>query len=191
MSTDLRNKLRAQRQSLSPRERSEKSLAIAQNLARYLPFRRARDVAFYVATTEEVETSDAISLSIEMEKNLFLPVINRASWRAPPLLFQPYIPGESRMIKNRYGIPEPEHRAGTAKQARALDLIAVPLVGFNRHCDRIGMGAGYYDRALAVTGYRRTHYVGLAFACQEADFEPADHDIPMHAVITEKGVIQP
>ena len=185
----LRQKLRSRRQSLPAVEREQKSIDITRNLARYLSYRKAVRVAAYMASAEEVETIYAMEMAVAERKKIYLPVINTAGWRVSPLLFENYIPGLTQTRANRYGIPEPVHRAGTALQAREMDLILVPLVGFNDRCDRIGMGAGYYDRSLADSGFRNTRFVGLAFACQEADFEPAAHDIPMHAIITEEGVI--
>ena len=170
-------------------DRTQKSLEITRNLARYLPYQRAIRIAAYMSFAEEVSTETAIDMAVAAEKTVYLPVINNARWRTSPLLFETYVPGETPLRTNRYSIPEPVCRIGTARQAREMDLILVPLVGFNNRCDRIGMGAGYYDRSLAKPGYRSTRLVGLAFACQQAEFEPAAHDIPMHAIITEEGII--
>jgi 5-formyltetrahydrofolate cyclo-ligase len=52
------------------------------------------------------------------------------------------------------------------------------------------MGGGYYDKAFDRTRFQRSHLVGLAFEGQQADFEPARHDVPMQAVITENRVIK-
>ena len=125
-----------------------------------------------------------------LSKTIFLPVINRSRFRQGALLFHSYTPGETRLIPNRYGIEEPEHLAGNCIRGDELDLVCMPLVGFNRHGDRIGMGAGFYDRSFARTRYRRTHLVGLAYRCQEAEFEPAPHDVPMQAVVTEDGILR-
>ncbi len=185
----LRQQLRSLRQSLPITDRAQRSIAITRNLASYLPYQRAIRVASYMATEEEVATETAMEMTVAAGKKVYLPIINTASWRAPPLLFENYVPGETPLRTNRYGIPEPIHRVGTALRVRKMDLVLVPLVGFNDRCDRIGMGSGYYDRSLADSGFRNTRYVGLAFTCQKAEFEPAAHDIPMHAIITEEGII--
>lgn len=143
-----------------------------------------------MATPEEVDTTLAIEVARELGQRIYLPVINKASWRHSSLLFEAYEPGKTELINNRYGIPEPKHLPGSPIQAHKLDLICVPLVGFNANCDRIGMGAGYYDRCLSEPAYRKASSIGLAFDCQQADFEPAAHDVPMDAIITESQIYQ-
>ena len=186
---ELRRSLREKRLALSPSERERHSIAIARNLLSYLPFRRARKVALYIAMAEEVDTGPVIELASGLNKELYLPVVNISRLRQPPLLFHRFISGATPMKINMYGIPEPVHTFGTCIRGPELDLACVPLVGFNDRCDRIGMGAGYYDRTFANRGFRKTRLVGLAFGCQQAEFEPAAHDVPMDSIVTEKGVL--
>lgn len=188
--SDLRKQLREARKALSPKEREQKSLAITHNLANYLPFRNARAVAAYWATSEEVATGPLMQLAHDLGKSVYLPVINTARWRSEPMYFEEYVPGETELKDNKYGIPEPKHRPGTPIRSQDLDLIMVPLVGFNEACDRIGMGGGYYDRTLSASGFRGTRFIGIAFACQQAQFEALSHDVAMDAIVTETGIIE-
>src|SRR5690606_28904822 len=92
---------------------------------------------------------------------------------------------------NRFGIPEP-HGARTLG-ARWLDLVFTPLVAFDAHGMRLGMGAGFYDRAFAFrrwrTVWRGPRLVGLAYSFQQAArIEAAPHDVLLDAVVTENGV---
>lgn len=64
-------------------------------------------------------------------------------------------------------------------------MVIVPMVGFNRYCDRIGMGGGYYDRVLGAGNFRPVSLVGVAFDCQLAEFDPQPQDVPMDLVVTE------
>ena len=188
----LRRDLRANRQSLSAADRESKSLAITKKLTGLLQFQRASHIAFYLATPEEVDTSFALELSHNLGKHLYLPVINKSRWRKSPLLFEPYIPGETLLKSNRYGILEPAHRPGGGYPGKRLDLVFAPVVGFNATCDRIGMGAGFYDRTFAAKefAWKNVYLVGLAFACQESKFDPNSHDIPMNAIVTESGTFK-
>lgn len=97
--------------------------------------------------------------------------------------------GNSRLQTNKYNIPEvlPNH---PALRARALDLILVPLVGFDCAGNRLGMGGGFYDRYLA--SYRpqiKPFALGVAFDIQrEPQIKVEPWDYPLDAILTETGI---
>jgi 5-formyltetrahydrofolate cyclo-ligase len=102
--------------------------------------------------------------------------------RGRPLIFRHWHPGAA-MIRERFGTHRPAGEVGTP------DWLFVPLVAFDRAGRRLGYGGGYYDRTLALLPQART--VGCAFAAQELPEVPTDgHDIHLHAVATERGVIR-
>ena len=79
-----------------------------------------------------------------------------------------------------------------------MDLLLMPLLGFDAAGNRLGNGAGYYDRLLGArlgtarrtaSQWRRPLLVGLAFECQRLEhIEAAPHDVPLDAVISEEGL---
>ncbi len=83
--------------------------------------------------------------------------------------------------------------AGDAAGVRWLDLVLVPLVGFDCDGNRLGMGAGFYDRHFGFLRHRkcwrRPLLVGLAFEVQRLDrLPPMPHDVPLWRIVTERGV---
>ena len=75
---------------------------------------------------------------------------------------------------------------------RWLDLVLVPLVGFDDRGNRLGMGAAFYDRHFAFLRHRRAWrrplLIGLAFELQRVDRLPvAPHDVPLWGIVTERG----
>ena len=148
---------------------------------------------------EEVNTNPAIHAASALGKAIYLPVVNHSALREAPLLFADYIPGETKMRANKYGIPEPSHVIGQCLRGPQLDLVCVPLVGFNQDFDRLGMGGGYYDRTFAFkqrqkkdqTGYcrRLPALIGLAHELQkQPQLELADWDIPLTAIATDMKI---
>jgi len=186
----LRKSLRSARRSITPFEREEKSRLLARNLSRYLPFRRCKKLAVYLPLPEEVDTSPVIELAQLLHKIIYLPIIDAKVWQKQSMMFAPYSPGKTPLRENRFGIREPTIDPRNYIRGIDIEFVCLPVVGFNAHCDRIGMGGGYYDKAFDRRRFQRSHLVGLAFEGQQSDFEPAQHDVPMQSVITEDRVIE-
>nr|WP_210314706.1 5-formyltetrahydrofolate cyclo-ligase [Rhizobium sp. AQ_MP] len=71
------------------------------------------------------------------------------------------------------------------------DLLLVPLSAFDARGNRIGYGAGHYDRAIARLREKGRHprLIGIAFDCQEVAEVPYEaHDVRLEAVLTESGL---
>ena len=186
---ELRKALRVARRGLTSQERMDKSQLIAQQVVQSRMFQGAHRVAAYWVTPEEVDTTLIMQVAADQGKTVYLPVINADLHHPVPMYFAEYAPGVTKLVNNRFRIPEPA--AGPEVQLPEIDLILVPLVGFNLNCDRIGMGGGYYDRVLAGANPGNRQFVGLAFDCQRVEFQPEAHDVPMHAIATESGIHHP
>ena len=82
---------------------------------------------------------------------------------------------------------------GPGPEAAVLDpvLMLMPLAAFDSQGNRIGYGAGYYDRAIARLKAKgiTPRLVAIAFNCQEVEAVPAEpHDVPLDALLTESGL---
>jgi 5-formyltetrahydrofolate cyclo-ligase len=112
-----------------------------------------------------------------------LPVTGR---RGTPLVFRLWRPGELTR-QGRMAIIEPLPAAPEA----VPDLLFVPLAAFDREGHRIGYGAGFYDRSLAVLRAKRPICaVGVAYASQEFEKVPhEEHDESLDYVLTERELI--
>lgn len=67
------------------------------------------------------------------------------------------------------------------------DIVVVPLLGFSRDGFRLGRGGGWYDRFLITQP--QALIIGVGYDDCSVDFEPEDHDIPMHIIVTEKRTL--
>ena len=141
-------------------------------------------MALYRALPEELDTAPLIALCLARGCRLYFPRIT--DYRAARMRF--YAQAQSERL-NRFGIAEPAASLPTLN-ARALDLVFVPLVGFDDSGARLGMGKGYYDRAFAFrrarTSWHRPRLIGLAFEIQRLPrIETAAHDVGLDGIITE------
>jgi 5-formyltetrahydrofolate cyclo-ligase len=66
-------------------------------------------------------------------------------------------------------------------------MLIVPVVGFDEDGYRLGYGGGFYDRTLEVAR-PKPFCLGVGFELGHlASIHPLPHDIPMNAIITERG----
>jgi 5-formyltetrahydrofolate cyclo-ligase len=185
--SEQRKKLRARRRALTESERLERSAALSRRLVQQPLFRNSTRIAAYLPADGEVDTRLLIELAWRMGKQVYLPVL--VPFLHNRLWFARYEP-DTRLVKNRFEIGEPEivHRQRISSQA--LDLVLAPLVGFDKRGNRLGMGGGFYDRSFDFLN-RRTHWrkpclVGLAFEFQQLPQLPAQPwDVPLTAVATD------
>lgn len=146
---------------------------------------RAQRIGFYLPNGGEFDSHPLINHAMLMQRECYLPLVPR---RGRILRFG-RVGRNTRMTTNRYGIAEPVD--ARPLRARQLDLLLIPLVGFDRQGYRLGMGGGYYDATLAFMHHRRLwrkpRLVGVAYECQRAEMLPHDPwDMPLDAVLTER-----
>lgn len=183
----LRRGLRALRRGLSAAEQRQHAQALARRLGRDPAFLRARRIGIYWPTDGEIDPRPLLGLAQASGKRWQLPVL--CPHPHPRLWFLTYRPGEP-IRPNRFGIPEPALRNRRLRLAWTLDLLLVPLVGFDAECNRLGMGGGYYDRTLGYLTHRphwrRPRLIGIAHECQRVARLPVrPWDIPLDLVVTE------
>jgi len=145
-------------------------------------------VAVYAPMRHELSTAPLIGLLRRHGCRLYLPRITD-----PRRCRMQFIEAAGPMRRNRLGIEEPVHARPIP--TRNLDLVFVPLVGFDSTGMRLGMGAGYYDRAFAFrrlrTSWRRPRLVGIGYAVQQLPaIRGGAHDVRLDAIITEQEVFQ-
>jgi 5-formyltetrahydrofolate cyclo-ligase len=190
---EARRRLRRLRASIDRVERLAAEQAIVTALERLRLFRRDARVALYLPMRGEVDLRPAIEAAWHRGTAVFVPRI--VSRRRARMTFVPWTPDGPRR-RNIFGIEEPTLGAGRL-DARQLDTVVMPVVGFDGRGNRLGMGAGYYDRALRrrldrTRVWRRPRLVGVAFACQELPSIPASPwDVPLDLIVTERDVLVP
>ena len=189
---EARRRLRALRRDLPEDERRAAEFAIRRELERLQVWRPGRRVALFLGMPDEVDLRPSFATAWRRGVRLYVPRI--LSLRRGAMTFVP-LDRDARLQPNRFGIEEPEVPLSQRVQALQLDTVLVPLVGFDAACHRLGMGAGFYDRALRVRGrspasaFRHPRLVGIAYDVQRVErIEPAPWDVALDMVVTERGV---
>jgi len=189
----LRHSLRNQRRLLSPQQQQMNSRKLCSKLTHFSPLKRAKRIAVYLCTDGEINLEPIIKWIWGSGKTCVLPVLNKK--KAGHLFFLPYKKNQT-LVKNKYSIAEPQYSLKQIRHARQVDVILMPLVGFDRSGNRIGMGGGYYDRTLAFLtsngSTNRPKLIGVAHSLQEIEKIQAEKwDIRLSAIATEKEIIIP
>jgi 5-formyltetrahydrofolate cyclo-ligase len=179
--TRLRRQLRARRSALTAARQQSAARAVAAALAAFPPWQQARRIALYLPADGEIDTLPLALLARRDGKQLFLPVIGADNSLSFALWEE-----HARLGPNRFGIPEPP--PGTPQGGPdGLDIICLPLVGWDRRGGRLGMGGGFYDRTLA--GIEGPLLIGLAHTCQELDRVPLEAwDVRLDWVATDAAL---
>jgi len=169
-------------------DRVEAALAAAAAFATSPLLRTAHRIAAYIAADAELDPGPMIAVARGRGRAIYLPTLDP---RPRPALTFVRTEAGAELQPNRYGIPEP--LGGAAVDPRFLDLVLMPVVGFDGAGNRLGMGAGYYDRTFAFRrarrGWRGPRLIGVAYDCQEVDaIDVNDWDVPLDGVVTESGV---
>ena len=174
----FRDTMMKQRSGLSPEEVRARSEHVIARLAGQEAYRRAGCLASYVSVRNEVHTHSLIESALGSGKRIAAPVAlpNR-------LLVHREIRNLAELQPSTLGLMEPSGETGSVVPPDVFDVIVVPGLTFDRAGNRIGFGAGYYDRFLPLTPAIK---IGLAFDFQLFDRLPTDpRDVSMDLVITE------
>jgi len=184
----LRRWLRARRRAITGPARRDAALRVARlvDAARWL--KPGRRIGLYLAMPDELDTAPLLSLTQQRGCSIAVPRIT--STRHNRMRFE-QLTGPLR--RGAFGISEPD--AGLCVPARSLDVVFMPLVGFDREGNRIGMGRGFYDRFFAhrarMHHWRRPLLVGIAYDEQcVPTLHPSRHDVPLDALVTQSTVLR-
>lgn len=169
----LRRDLRARRAAVAPRPIA----APPEFLARLAP---GLTVASYVPVGGEADPHLLARAAVEAGCAIALPhVVSRAD----ELRFLAW-ETEAALAAGPFGLSQPDAAAAEV----VPDIILTPLVGFDAARNRLGQGAGHYDRAFAR--FPDAWRVGVAYRAQRVDSLPADPwDAPLHLIVTEEGTL--
>jgi len=191
----LRALLKAQREQLTAAAVISASQKIIDQLCSQSFFINSYHIAGFWPVGKEIDLRILYSRSESTNKCFYLPVIDnnnemnaKKEGTEPCLHFASY-KNKDYLQKNRFGIYEPASLQ-FIQNITTLDLILLPLLGFDAAGNRLGMGGGFYDRALAclhqAKNVKRPILIGLGYEFQRQERLPTHPwDIPLQGVITE------
>lgn len=185
----LRRILRTRRRALSVFAQKKAARELARRLAALPVLRKAQRIALYLPVDGEIDTRILRHQTRLSGRKFYLPVLRK--FPESTLAFARWHSGKA-LQRNRFNIPEPVGR--TIFLARKMDVILLPLTGFDAKGNRLGMGGGFYDKTLAFknrTAASKPCLIGVAHHCQQVSaLMAAPWDVPLDFVVTDENTFR-
>ncbi len=173
------------RRELSADERIRLSDIIADKVITLKEYKAADTVLIYADYNGEVATDKLINRALLDGKKVFAPVCE------PDLTLEFYrVYAVDELEPGAYGIREPlriDYLKLKDSDITDKTICITPGTLFDRQCNRMGYGKGYYDRFFA--GHEIKNRIGIAYKMQITDgLEVNEYDVPMTVVVTEDDI---
>lgn len=181
----IRTEMRQQLAAMDPEIRGIKGCLASEKVIKLPEFHAAKVVMIFLNTETEIDTVAIALATWAAEKTVLVPRVNISKRHMIALECKSLHAG---LMPGSYGILEPEN--GEPWPIESIDLVVVPGLAFDRRGNRLGQGAGFYDRFLATEGFRATT-CAIAFAEQMIDSVPVGpDDWPMDVIVTDHEMIR-
>ncbi len=182
----LRRTLRQQRAALTHTDRLRAELNAARQAVRKGYLRPGKRIAAYIPVGSEFSPWPLILMAMKRGVEVYLPQVPDHGRQMRFVRFDQH----SHWGNGKHDIPE--IIAGKACLPRQLDIVFLPLVGFDSNGTRLGQGGGYYDATFSFRRnrlhWKKPRLIGLAFSCQRVSDLPHDHwDLRLDAVLPANG----
>ncbi|MGC8832114.1 MAG: 5-formyltetrahydrofolate cyclo-ligase [Thermoproteota archaeon] len=172
--------------SMTEEQRRNKSFRITSRIKELKEFSRARCIMVYVSKSDEVDTTELMEDMLRSGKRVVVPVVDREKEEIVPC----EIKSLNELRPRTFGVMEPRLGEARTVNVEEIDLAIVPGRAFDKDCNRLGRGRGYFDRFLKKLG-GRVKVIGVAFSEQLFDSIPVgERDVKVDIVVTESGVIR-
>lgn len=183
----LRKEMKKLRSQLTREEIFERSRRIHHNFYSLRLKNSLQNYMSYVSIDNEVSTLELIGDLLDAKKNVSVPICVPETTQ----LIASKIYNLDELTTSHFGLLEPRNEFIRPVDPMDLDVVLIPGLAFDRNCNRLGHGKGYYDRFLTKISSNALK-IGLAYSFQILEQVPKDSfDIKLDIVITEKEILSP
>lgn len=179
----LRQELKSSRESVGTAQREAAAIAAEAKIIHLPEWQNAKVVCLYASFQGELPTTQLLQNLLRSDKRCVLPKVNADGL---PELYE--IKSFQDLELSSLEILEPKINCPRINPTQ-IDFFLVPGIGFDRRGNRLGHGAGFYDRLLAQAS-PTAYFLGYGYDFQVVDAIPHEaHDVVMHAMATPSQII--
>ncbi len=180
---ELRKLYTERRNALSNEEISLLSNEISDRVLQYFNLSQQTISLFLsIASKKEIDTSTLLQSLLASQCQIS---VSKSDFKTAEMTHYIY-ENEAQIEISKYGIPEPKY--GNEITPQEMDVVFVPLLGFDKEGYRVGYGKGFYDRFLSQCK-KECVFIGLSFFDEVVEIDKVhSNDIPLHYCVTPKSV---
>ncbi len=177
---EIRKQNKQKRNNMSKEEVAEKSSVICTYFLQSELYKTAKTIMLYMPIAGEVDTSAIMREAFKDGKRVVLPVTDAENNIIPCFAEE-----DTQFCEGKFSVQEPKNTA--IADPKAIDVVIVPGIAFDKSGGRVGFGKGCYDGFLKSTDAVR---VGVCYEFQMCEKIPTEpHDEKMDFAVTEKRVV--
>tara|TARA_Y100001933_G_scaffold55002_1_gene54419 strand:+ start:495 stop:1097 length:603 start_codon:yes stop_codon:yes gene_type:complete len=179
---ELRDSYRRKRIAIPSDDRAIMHKEINRVLLTNATLKRCKTIAAYLNLPSEVNLSEFIRKAQKRGQSLCVPVVDATKrvmeFRDLPVDFERQDQNEEDLVL----------LTQKKRSVNELDCALIPLLVFDSHGNRIGMGGGYYDKFFE-NSKTRPLLIGIAYELQKAEkIIPQEWDVRMDMIASEQGL---
>ncbi len=187
MKEQLRKQYKQIRQQLSQEQVVQCSNQIASALFQTSFWKNSKVIMLYLSFQNEIGTHAIYQQGWTEGKTMLVPICSPQT----TTMQMSCISSLQHLVINQYGIRELPLEAQQIISPNQIDLCLIPGIAFDLAGNRLGFGAGYYDRYLPKVNPQAKR-IALAYECQisPTKLPVTTYDLPMDYILTEKNLYQ-
>jgi len=181
----LRVELLAKRRELDQESIASKSKEMARQLYAWPYYEQAKVIMMFLSMPDEPQMNDIMEDAWQRGKTVCVPHMRSEFGMMDAAI----IKNRHELVRGRFNLLVPDPTQLNLMDPCQIDVILVPGVAYDGAGNRLGMGAGYYDRFIpkALQAVR----IGAIWTTQIIDHIPCSpYDKPVHYLLREDGIVQ-
>jgi len=184
MKEQLRAELVAKRRKLDKDFIAQQSDKMAKILYSWPVYQSAKVIMLFLSMPDEPQMMNMIEHAWQQGKTVCVPHMREQFG----LMDAAKIDNMDGLVRGRFNLMVPDPTTLNVVDPQLIDIIVVPAVAYDYEGNRLGMGAGYYDRFIPHA--RRAVRIGAIWSTQIIDRVPTgQYDQSVHYLLLEDAIV--